>query len=129
MQWALSYVGTNFALIAVVVLAVVALSAVAWFAKNWKVAVAAVVVLAAGLGYQQIDKNAYQRRVGEEAAAKVAALQGRLDTLSKVSEADARRAAGDAARIGALETLAGETPANTDVAIDAATATRIGAIK
>lgn len=129
MAWALSYIGSNFALILVVVIAVVALGAVAWFAKNWKVAVAALAVLAAGLAYQHIDKNAYQRRVSEEAAAQVKVLQGRLDTLAKQSAADAARAKADADYIEALEALASETPPNDTPAIDKGTANRIGAVK
>lgn len=129
MAWALSYIGSNFALILVVVLAIVALGAVAWFARNWKVAVAALLVLGAGLAYQHIDKTAYQRRVSEEAAAEVATLKGRLATLQKQTAADAERAKADAAYIESLEALAGETPPNNTPAIDKSTANRIGAIK
>lgn len=129
MMWALSYIGSNFALILVVVLAVVALGAVAWFARNWKVAVAALLVLGAGLAYQQIDENAYQRRVSEEAAAQVETLKGRLVTLQKQTAADAERAKADAAYIESLEALASETPANDKPAIDQGTANRIGAVK
>lgn len=128
-MWALSYIGSNFALILVVVLVVVVLGAIAWFAKNWKVAVAALLVTAAGLGYQHIDKTAYQRRVSEEAAEQVKVLQGRLDTLQKQTAADAERAKADAAYIESLEALAGDTPANDKPAIDQVTAGRIGAIK
>lgn len=130
MQWVLSYIGSTGALIVVVVLAVVALGAIAWFAKNWKFAIAAVTVLALGFGYMQIDKNAYQRRVAEEAAAKVAILQGRLDALNKAAEADAIRAQEDALYIAALESQANVTPPNAGASgIDAAAANRIGAVK
>jgi predicted negative regulator of RcsB-dependent stress response len=135
-MWALSYLGSKFALIIVVFLAVVALGAVAWFAKNWKVAVAAALVLAAGFAYMQIDKSAYQRRVAEEAAAQIEMVrselktaQGRLATLQKISDADAKRAFDDAKRIDELETMATATPRNDGAALDAATAKRIGAIK
>lgn len=128
-MWALSYIGSNFALILVVVLAVVALGAVAWFARNWKVAVAAILVLCVGLAYQHVDKTAYQRRVSEEAARDKKVLQGRLDTLQKQTAADAERAKADAAYIESLEALASETPANDKPAIDQGTANRIGAIK
>lgn len=129
MQWTASYIGSNFALILVVTLAVIALGAVAWFAKNWKVAVAAVVVLGLGLAYQQIDKNAYQRAVAEQAAAKVAILQSRLDALNRVAEADAARAAEDALYIAALEANAGITPPNNGPCLDADAAKRIGGIR
>lgn len=129
MTWLPSYIGSNFALIAVVVLAVVALGAVAWFAKNWKVAVAAVVVLAAGLAYQQIDKSAYQRRVSEEAAARVRLLQAHIDVLSKVTAADAEQAKKDAAEIETLRGMVSQTPANSGPCLDEGAAKRIGAIR
>lgn len=127
--WLLSYIGSNFALIAVVILAVVALGAVAWFAKNWKVAVAAAAVLAIGLAYQQVDKGAYQRRVSEEAAARVRLLQAHLDVLNKVTADDAKRAQEDAAEMERLRALAGATPTNVTVALPVDAASRIGAIK
>ena len=127
-MWLLSYLGANFALVLVVVLAVVALGTVAWFAKNWKVAVAAACVLAAGLAYQQIDKTAYQRRVSEEAAARVTVLQGRLDTLQAVNQADAVRALAANARIAELEALAAQTPANDTACLPEDAAKRVGDI-
>lgn len=128
-MWALSYLGANFALVLVVVIAVVALGAVAWVAKNWKVAVAAVAVLGAGLAYQQIDKTAYQRRVAEEAAQQVKVLQGRLDTLQAVNRADAERALAANARIVELETKAAQTPANDGACLPEDAAKRVGDIQ
>lgn len=127
--WITSYLGANFALIAVVVLAVVALGALAWFAKNWKVAAAAVCVLVAGLAYQQIDKNAYQRRVSEEAAQQVAVLQGRLDTLSDINNAAAARAIQDEVKIETLRSMARDTPANNAPCLDEEATKRVGTIK
>lgn len=129
MLWMLSYLGANFALIVVVTLAVLALAAVAFFARNWKVALAAIAVLAAGFAYMQIDKNAYQRRVSEEAAAQVAMLRGRLVTLQKQTDADAERAKTDATYIETLEAEASQTPANATPGIPADVAKRIGAIR
>jgi apolipoprotein N-acyltransferase len=111
--WILSYIGSNFGLIIVTVLAVVALGAVAWFAKNWKVAVAAAAVLAAGFAYMQIDKSAYQRRVSEEAAAQVRLLQGRLATLEAVNTQYASKVLTDAKAISELKRKASETPPNS----------------
>lgn len=128
-MWFLSYITSNFALILIVTLAVVALGAVAWFAKNWKVAVAAVVVLAAGLAYQHIDKTAYQRRVAEEAAQQVKVLQGRLDTLQAVNVADVERALAANARIQELEALARQTPANDAECFSEDAAKRVGDIQ
>lgn len=126
MQWAASYIGSNFALIAVVVLVVAALVVIAIFSRNWKVAVAALIVTAAGLGYQHLDKMIYQRFVAEQAANEIAMLKGRLKTLSDANEAHAKRAAADADEI---ETLKTETPKNDKPAIDAETAKRIGKIR
>ena len=127
-MWALSYLGANFALVLVVVLAVVALGAVAWFAKNWKVAVAAACVLAAGLAYQQVDKTAYQRRVAEEAAEQTKVLQARLDALQAVNVADAERALAANARIAEPEALAAQTPANDAPCLPEDAAKRVGDI-
>lgn len=129
MNWLLSYIGSNFALIAIVVLLVVALGAVAWFSRNWKVAVAAAAVLAIGLAYQQVDKNAYQRRIAEEAAARIAVMQGRLDTSNKANQVYAKQAAKDAVEMERLRAAAGNTPANATVALPADAARRIGAVR
>lgn len=128
-MWLLSYLGANLALVLVVVLAVVALGAVAWFAKNWKVAVAAVVVAAAGLYAQQFDKNGYDRRVAEEVAEQTKVLQDRLNTLQAVNTADAERALAANARIAELETLAAQTPANDNQCLPEDAAKRVGDIR
>jgi CBS-domain-containing membrane protein len=128
-MWVLSYIGANWALILVVVLAVVALGAVAWLAKNWKVAVAAIIVLAVAFAYQQIDKNAYQRRVSLEVAEKVAALQRRLDAVNQINQKNAERALDDAAEIARLQAEAGNTPANASACFDSDTAGRVSRIR
>lgn len=128
MTWLLSYIGSNFALIVIVTLLVVAFGTIAWFTKNWKVAVTAVAILAIGLAYQQVDKNAYQRRIAEEAAARVRLLQAHLDTLNKVNQADAEQAAKDAAEIEQLRTVAGDTPDNASPGLPLDAAKRVGAV-
>jgi hypothetical protein len=128
-MWLLSYLGANFALVLVVVLAVVALAAVAWFAKNWKVAVAAVAVLACGLAYQQADRSAYQRRVAEEVAEKTKILQTRLNTLQTINAADAARSLADAERIANLELQAMQTPANDAPCLPEDAAKRVGDVQ
>lgn len=127
-MWALSYLGANAALIAVVALAIIALGALAWFAKNWKLAVAAVVILAAGFSYMQIDKNAYQRRVAEEKAEQVRTLQNRIDTLNKANQADAERAIENATEIARLDALAHDTPANSGDCLDIDATRRVRSI-
>ena len=128
-MWLLSYLGANFALVLVVVLAVVALGAVAWFAKNWKVAVAAVVVAMAGLYAQQFDKNGYDRRVAEEVAEQTKVLQSRLNTLQAVNAADVERALAANARIAEQEALAAQTPANANQCLPEDAAKRVGDIR
>lgn len=128
-MWALSYIGANFALILVVVLAVVALGAIAWFAKNWKVAVAAALVLLAGLAYQHIDKTAYQRAIAEQKAREVAVLQARIDALDEANRNNAKRALEDAQRIKTLQEQAKQTPANTADCLDENAAGRVGGIR
>ena len=127
--WLVSYLGTNYALIIAVVVTVIALGAIAWFTKNWQAAVAALVVVVVSLLYQQIDKNAYQRRVSEEATAQVKVLQARLDVLNRVGEADAAQAAKDADEIARLADLAKATPPNAGPCLDEGAAGRIGAVK
>jgi len=128
-MWALSYIGANWALILVVVLAVAALGAIAWFAKNWKIAVAALIVLGLAFTYQQIDKSAYQRRVNEEKAKEVKLLKERIATLSKVNEEHAERAINDATEIGRLEADASVTPANDSPCLDRDAAERVFRIR
>lgn len=129
MLWLLSYVGSNFSLIIVTTLAVVALGAVAWFAKNWKVAVAAVMALGAGFAYMHIDKAAYQRRVAEEAAAQVKVLQGRLDTIAAINQAYTARYSEDQKQISKLEKEASETPPNSGPCLDRDAARRVRSIR
>ncbi|WP_407122727.1 hypothetical protein [Bradyrhizobium sp. STM 3561] len=129
MIWALSYIASNFALIIAVVMAVLALGAIAWFAKNWKVAVAAGAVLIAGLAYQQIDHNAYSRAQAEQNAREVGLLKGRIEALTKANDADAARATADAATIDRLRALAAQTPANDAACLPEDAAKRVGDIK
>jgi hypothetical protein len=120
--------GANFALVLVVVLAVVALGIAAWVFKNWKIALVAIAVAAAGLYAQQFDKNGYDRRVAEEVAEQTKVLQARLDTLRDVNAADAERALAANARIAELEALAGQTPANDTACLPEDAAKRVGDI-
>jgi uncharacterized membrane protein len=129
MDWMLSYIGSTFGLIIVTGVAVVGLGAVAWFSKNWKVALAALGVLALGFLYMQVDKSAYQRRVNEEKAAEIATLKHRIGALQLATKADADRAGKDQARIKELERLASETPPNTGACLDRDAARRVRAVR
>ena len=129
MTWALSYIGANFALVLVVAFAVLALAAVAWFAKNWKVAVAALAILVAGLAYQQIDHNAYNHAQAEQKAREFRVLQDRLGALLTISAADEQRAKAAEATIDALRSQARDTPANNKPCLPKDAAKRVGGIK
>uniref|UniRef100_E6VL47 Uncharacterized protein n=1 Tax=Rhodopseudomonas palustris (strain DX-1) TaxID=652103 RepID=E6VL47_RHOPX len=129
MLWLPSYIGSNFALILAVTAAVVALGAVAWFAKNWKVAVAALAVLGAGFAYMQIDKNAYQRRVTEEAATKVRTMEDRLRIMNALSKAYTDRYVADQKELSELKRRASETPENSSPCLDRDAARRVQSIR
>lgn len=129
MMWLLSYLGSNFGLVIACTIAVIALGAVAWFTRNWKVAVAAAVVLGLGFAYMAIDKAAYQRRVSEEAKAQVVLLQGRLATIQLTNAVYAKRLSEDGARISDLEKQASETPKNDSPCFDADAARRVRAVR
>jgi hypothetical protein len=128
-MWALSYLGSNFGPIIVCTLTVVALGAIAWFARNWKVAVAAAAVLAAGFAYMHIDKTAYQRRVAEEAAAQVKLLKDRLASIERVNEQYASKVLIDSKTIAELKRKASETPKNDSPCLDADAARRVQSIR
>ena len=124
----LSYIVAHLGLILSVVVGTVALSAFAVFAKNWKAAVAALVLVGAGLAFQEADLGGYKRRVSEEAQEQVAILNGRLATLSAVTKAYNERSVMDAAKITELEDQARATPTNDGVCLDANSARRVRAI-
>jgi cell division protein FtsB len=126
---ALSYLGAHWTLIIVVVLAVAVLGYLAFILKNWKAALAAVVLVMAGLAYQSADLAGYKRRVNEEAQAQVKLLNSRLAVLEAVSKAYNARAAYDAATIKKLEDEAKETPANSDQCLPADAARRVRSIR
>lgn len=128
-MWLLSYITANLALILVVLLAVAGCGLIFWITKNLWAVVTAVVILAAGFAYQQVDKSAYQRRVSEEAAAQTRVLQSRLDAVTDINNANTARAVEDQVKIEELEKLANETPANNTACLDPEAAARIGAIK
>ncbi len=116
-------------LIASLTLTTVALGAFAWFAKNWKAAVAAVVLVAAGFAYQQADLGGYKRRLDEEKAAQIELLQTRLLTLAIVSEKDHQQVISDNFLNSKMKQLASETPKNDGPCLDADAARRVWAIR
>lgn len=129
MQWAWSYIAGNSSLIIGFVALIAALGAFAFFARDWRALVAAFVVLAVGMGVQQIDKRAFERALSEQKSRELAVLQKRIDQLAKINQADTERALADAAEIARLEALAGATPPNDRPCLDADASKRINAIR
>lgn len=125
----LSYIGAHWALIIAVALAVIALGAASWFLKNWKLAVAAFAVLAAGFVYQAVDMQGYKRRVAEEAAIQVKLLQSRLDTVNAINQAYNARYSEDQKKLSELEKQARETPTNHSPCLDRDAARRVRSIR
>lgn len=124
----LSYFGSHWMLVIIVVLAVIAFVGLAWFTKNLKWVLAAVVLTIAGLAYQASNMDGYKRRVNEEAQVQVKLLQGRLDTLQHLTADDALRATANAYLNTKLDTLSRETPKNDGSCFDADAARRVRAI-
>ena|SRR5688500_9525796 len=128
-MWFLSFVGANFSFIIAGVLVLIALIAFAWFARNWRAALAAAVLLSLGFAAMAVDRSAVKRTLNEQKARELSILQGRLDTLSKVAEAYAERASEDAATIETLREQASATPANDAACLPDDAAKRIGDVK
>lgn len=129
MQWTLSHIAGNSSLIIGFVALIAALGAFAFFARDWRALVAALVVLAVGMGVQQIDKSAYERALSEQKARELAVLQKRINQLAKINQVDTERALADAAEIARLEALAGDTPPNDRPCLPADASKRIDAIR
>ncbi len=125
----LSFLSNNWLAVVAIVLVVVVLGAVAWLLKNWKVAAAAVAVLAVYFGGQALWTAGYNAKVAEVVAAQTKQLQDQLDRMNRASEADAKRAQEDADKIAQLESKANETPANTGACLDIDSARRVRDIR
>lgn len=130
--WIFSYLLGNWPLILCVAAIIAALVAIGIFARNWKVFVAAGVILAAGFAYQWIDKHGYERAQAEERqriiAAKDAEIQALAERVRLVNELNlmhADTALADGKRIEELERAARETPSNDKPALDRAAARRV----
>jgi hypothetical protein len=125
----ISYIVSNWELIIVVVLAVVALGSAAWFLKNWKIAVAAVVIAAFGFAYQSANMAGFDRAVAIQTAERTAILQGRLNALQTLALKDNMQAQLDAKRINDLESIANDTPKNDGFCLDASAVGRVQSIR
>lgn len=128
MTTAISYIFAHWFLILSVITGTVALVAFAWFAKNWKAAVAAVVLVMAGLFYQSADIGGYKRALDERKAEQIRMLNDRIATLSLINAADTQRVLSDAKLNNQLEDLSRDTPPNTGACLDRAAAGRVRSI-
>lgn len=126
---ALSYIMAHWFLILSVVGLAIGLAAFAWFTKNWKAALAAVLVVFMGLAYQSADLGGYKRALDEQKAAEIKLLHGRIATLSLVTSLDAQVALDHAKLNTALESLSFETPPNAAPCLDRAAAGRVRAVR
>lgn len=126
---ALSYIGAHWLLILSVLGGTAGLLAFAWFTKNWKAALAAVVLVFAGLVYQHADLGGYKRALDEQKAAQIETLQKRLLAVNMITAQDSQRAVADAFLNSKLKALARETPANAGPCLDASAAHRVWAVR
>lgn len=125
----LSYVGSHWELIIVVVLGVLALGAIAYFLKNWKAAVAAIVLACAGFAYQTADMAGYNRAVNEQVAKKTEQLEFRIKLANEIADDYAVKAEKDNKKIDELEKSASETPKNYNTCFDVDTSGRVGRVR
>lgn len=125
---ALSYIFAHFFLIISVIVVSAVLGYLAFVLKNWKIALAALVLVGAGLVYQHADLGGYKRRIAEEKAQEIELLQTRIATLQHLSSIDNQRALSDAKLNTQLETLSRATPVNTGPCLDLGAALRVRAI-
>ena len=70
-----------------------------------------------------------ERYDANQAAARAAVLEQRLDTLNKANAADAAQALADAAELKRLREQAAQTPPNAGACLDEGAAKRIGEIR
>ncbi len=125
----LLYLMSHWTLVLVTVLSVIGLGVASWVFKNWKMALAAIVVAIFGFMYQGAVMHGINLQVARDAAAKMEILEGRIDTMNKTAALHNKRAEEDAAKIEELENQANETPANSGACIDVDSARRLRNIR
>lgn len=125
----LLYLLSHWVLVLVAVLSVVGLGVAAWVFKNWKMALAAIVVAIFGFMYQGAVMHGINLQIANQAAEKIEILEDRIDVMNKAAALHSARAVEDAAKIEELENLANETPANNGACLDIDSARRLRNIK
>ena len=125
----LLYLMSHWVLVLVAVLSVVGLGVAAWVFKNWKMALAAIVVAIFGFMYQGAVMHGINLQIANQAAEKIEILEDRIEVMNKAAALHSARAVEDAAKIEELENLANETPANNGACLDIDGARRLRNIK
>lgn len=105
MMWLLSFLASNWFHVLLAILALVVCAAVAWFFRNWKAVVAAVLIGAVLIGASVIDKRAYDRRSAEVIAETRRIAEQRLKIIEQLQEDDRVQRDRDAAEIERLQKI------------------------
>lgn len=108
----LLYLAAHWSLVIAVTLIAVGLGAAAFFLKNWKIALVAIFIVAAGLSFQGAVQHGINLEIAKQVAIKTKVLEGRLATYQTLAAKDTARALEDKKLNDALERLSSETPAN-----------------
>lgn len=128
MAW-LTYLGGHWTLAIACVLGVAALGAVAFFLRNWKFAVAAVVLAIAGFLYQGAVTDGIKLQMAKDAKERITFLQDYIDGVNAANEADAKRALEDHNTIEKLQEQVSATPKNDSSCLDSGAAGRLRNIR
>lgn len=124
-----SYLGSHWELVIIVVLGVAVLGYGAFALRNWKIAAAAIVLTCLAFAYQRAQIDGYNRRVAEDVASQTKILQGRIDALNLLALKDAMQAQKDAANISELRKKSEDTPKNDSACLDRAAVGRVRDIR
>lgn len=96
--------------------------------KHWRIGLAVLALLGAGIALERANMHGYQRRLNEEKAQEIRLLQDRIATMSLVSSLDNMRALSDAKLNNQLENLASDTPKNDGPCLNASATHRVWSI-
>jgi len=125
----LTYLSANWLLVIIVILAVAIVGVCAFFLKNWKLAVATVVLIVFGLLYQNAVTSGIKIQMTKDAEEKTKLLTDRLDAANKTNDTYAAQAAKDAQTISDLEAKANEIPENDSPCLDSDSVGRLRSIR
>jgi hypothetical protein len=123
------YLATHWVLVIVVVLAVVGFGIAAWVFRNWKLALAAIVLAVAGFMYQGAVMHGINVQLEKDMAEQLEISNGRQATINTLTLKDAFQAKKDSDANEALERTASETPKNDGPCLAADAAHRVWSIR